>query len=147
MATLGLAGCGGTRPDGLGLTNGHLAPCPDSPNCVSSQTEDGYHSMEPILLEIPVEKAQEVLLGILQEMDRVEIITVEPGYIHAEATSRLAGFVDDVELVVDEADGVIHYRSASRTGYRDMEANRERMVEIWGKYADVVASQKAAVAS
>jgi len=147
MATLGLAGCGGTRPDGLGLTDGRLAPCPDSSNCVSSQVESGYASMEPIVLDVTPEAAQDAIIAVLQGMDRIEIITVEPGYIHAEAKSRLVGFVDDVEFAIDEAEGLIHYRSASRMGYGDVGANRERMVEIWGKYADVIASQKAAVAA
>ena len=141
MATLGLAGCGGEQPSGLGLTDGRLAACPDSPNCVSSLAESGYASMVPIPLTLPAEEAQDALIAVLQEMDRVEIVSVEPGYIHAEASSRLVGFVDDVEFAIDEAEGVLHYRSASRMGYGDMGANRGRMVEIWGKYGDSVADE------
>ncbi len=142
VATFGLAGCAGEAPSGLGLTDGRLAPCPDSPNCVSSQAEDGYASMEPIPLTLPAEEAQDALIAILQEMDRMEIVRVEPGYIHAEASSRLVGFVDDVEFAIDEAEGVIDYRSASRKGHGDMNANRERMVEIWGKYGEVVIGEE-----
>jgi len=144
LATFGLAGCAGEVPAGLGLTEGRLAPCPDSPNCVSSQAESGYAAMEPIDLDIPAQEAEELLLAALRKMDRVEVVAVKPGYIHAEARSSIFGFVDDVEFAIDEADGVIHYRSASRMGYGDMNANRERMVEFWGQYGEMVAVQKVA---
>jgi len=138
VATLGLAGCAGSRPGGLGLTDGRLAPCPDSPNCVSSQATSESHRMEPVPLDAPAAQAQDALLAVLHEMDRMEVVTVEPGYIHAEAASRLLGFVDDVEFSIDEAEGVIHYRSASRLGYGDLGANRDRMVEIWDRYLAAV---------
>jgi len=55
-------------------------------------------------------------------------------HIRAEATSCLFRFVDDVDLVVDEAAGVIHMRSASRTGYSDLGANRKRLEAIRRAY-------------
>ncbi len=134
LATLGLAGCGGSRPDGLGLTDGHLADCPDSPNCVSSQAASDTQRMEALPLALPVAEAQAALHALLGEMDRVEIVGAEPGYIHAEATSRL-GFVDDVEFAFDEAEGLLHFRSASRLGYGDMGVNRARMEEIGARFA------------
>ncbi|MBX3050210.1 MAG: DUF1499 domain-containing protein [Caldilineaceae bacterium] len=138
MATLGLAGCSGDAPSTLGMTDGRLTPCPDSPNCVSSQVENGYPAMEPIPLSLPADETQDVLVAALEEMDGVEVVSTEPGYVHAEAKSRLLGFVDDMEFAIDESDGVIHYRSASRMGYGDMGANRERMVQFWGLYSQVV---------
>ncbi len=30
------------------LKNGRFTPCPDSPNCVSSQAEDPEHFIEPL---------------------------------------------------------------------------------------------------
>jgi len=49
--------------------------------------------------------------------------------VRAEFRSRL-GFVDDVEFRIDEAAGVIHVRSASRTGYWDLGVNRRRVEAI-----------------
>lgn len=144
MATLGLAGCAGQRPSGLGLSGGRLAPCPDSPNCVSSQAESQLHRMEPIPLEIPGAEAQALLLDLLAAEDRYTVVAVEDGYIYAEATSRLFGFVDDVEFAIDEADGVIHFRSASRLGHGDLGANRKRMEEISRKFQAQVAAQQVA---
>ena len=42
-----LTGCSGTMPN-LGVNNGELTPCPETPNCVSSQAQDKEHFIEPI---------------------------------------------------------------------------------------------------
>jgi uncharacterized protein (DUF1499 family) len=39
-------------------------------------------------------------------------------------------FVDDVELAVDPAEHVVHFRSASRVGRSDFGVNRRRMEEL-----------------
>src|SRR5262245_66572391 len=36
------------RPTNLGVKDGKLAPCPSSPNCVSTQADDEGHKIEPI---------------------------------------------------------------------------------------------------
>lgn len=138
MTTFGLVSCAGESPTGLGLSDGRLAPCPDSPNCVSSQSEGEYQGMEPIALTVSAQEAQEALVEVLQGMDRMKIISQQPGYIRAEASSRIFRFVDDVEFAIDEADGVIHYRSAARLGQGDIGVNRDRMVDIWGRYAGAI---------
>ena len=38
----------GTRPTTLGVQKGKLAPCPSTPNCVSSQADDIAHQIQPI---------------------------------------------------------------------------------------------------
>jgi uncharacterized protein (DUF1499 family) len=63
-------------------------------------------------------------------MPRTDIVTLEEDYIHAECRSRIFGFVDDVEFWFDGANGVIHFRSASRMGYSDLGVNRKRMERI-----------------
>ncbi|MCB0114697.1 MAG: DUF1499 domain-containing protein [Caldilineaceae bacterium] len=130
LVTFGLAGCSGERPDNLGVVNGQLAACPDSPNCVSTQATDDEHRMDPLAFSGEVAEAQARILSILQGMDRVTLITDEPGYIHAEARSRTFRFVDDVEFHFDTDTQLIHFRSASRLGYSDMGVNRNRMQEI-----------------
>ena len=49
IGLLGLVGCAGDRPDNLGAQDGLLAPCPNSPNCVSSQANDERHRIAPLL--------------------------------------------------------------------------------------------------
>ena len=55
-------------------------------------------------------------------------------YIRAEATTRIFGFVDDLELRFDDSAQRIHIRSASRIGRSDLGANRarvERLRKAW----------------
>jgi uncharacterized protein (DUF1499 family) len=63
-------------------------------------------------------------------MPRARVVKDEGNYMHAEFTSRIFRFVDDVEFVIDDAHKVIHFRSASRLGYSDFGVNRKRMEEI-----------------
>ena len=123
-------------PDNLGVTNGRLAACPESPNCVSSYETDEEHGMEAMVIDGETAVAQAKILTIIQTMPNSTLIINEPGYIHAEFRSPTMGFVDDVEFYFDEETGLIHFRSASRLGYEDMDANRNRMEGIQAAYAE-----------
>jgi uncharacterized protein (DUF1499 family) len=46
---------------------------------------------------------------------------------HAEFTSALFRFVDDVEFLLDDSTRTIHLRSASRIGNSDLGVNRKRV--------------------
>jgi uncharacterized protein (DUF1499 family) len=63
-------------------------------------------------------------------MKRVRIVTAEECYLHAEFTSALFRFVDDVEFLLDDGTKTIHVRSASRVGYSDLGVNRRRVEAI-----------------
>lgn len=119
------------RPDDLGVTDGTLKDCPNSPNCVSTQAPAGdSHAMEPVRFDGDIAAAQEAILSTIRAMPRTHIVTVEDDYIYAEFRSSLMGYIDDVEFYIDAANGVIHFRSASRLGQGDLGANRNRMEEI-----------------
>lgn len=117
-------------PDNLGVVNGRLTPCPDSPNCVSTQATDELHAITPIAYDDETAAAYAALLAILQADPTYTIITDMPTYIHAEARTAVWQFIDDVEFTFDEAAGLIHFRSASRLGYGDAGANRQRMEAV-----------------
>ena len=51
---------------------------------------------------------------MLRVMPRVTVVTADDHYLHAEFTSALFRFVDDIEFVLDPENRVIHFRSASR---------------------------------
>ena len=106
-----------------------LAPCPSSPNCVSTQAKGGYHAIPPIPFSGSRERVLEQLKAILQKMKRSRIISVSPDYLHAEFRTFL-GFVDDVEFYIDQEQQLIHMRSASRMGYWDFGVNRRRLEAI-----------------
>lgn len=117
-------------PKNLGVSGGMLAPCPLSPNCVSTQATDESHRMDPILLTEPPDIAIGRIKKAVASLPRMKVVTETPDYLQVEATSRLFRFVDDVEFFVDSGTGLIHFRSASRVGHSDLGANRRRMEEI-----------------
>lgn len=124
VGLLTLISCAGDRPTTLGAQNGELAACPDSPNCVSSFEQRESHAIAPLTGNLAAVRAA------LAEMPRAVIVTDENNYIHAEFTSRLMGFVDDVEFLADPASGQVHVRSASRLGHSDLGVNRDRVEAI-----------------
>ena len=107
-----------------------LAPCPDSPNCVSSLATDDGHRVDPLPLEGTAEEALDRLRRIIEEMAGATVDRVEDGRLEARFRSRIFRFTDDVTLVVDEEAGVVHVRSASRVGYSDLGVNRRRVEAI-----------------
>ena len=108
---------------------GAMAPCPDSPNCVSSrQKGDAY--IEPFVLEQDPQRAWPEIIKIIQATPRTEIIEQSPSYIHATATSLIFRFTDDFELELLADGKTVDVRSASRTGYSDMGVNRERIEKL-----------------
>ena len=120
----------GSRPDDLGAREGRLAPCKRTPNCVSSQADadrDAGHYIAPIRIAGRARGAWAALTAVLRAAERVKLVTGNEDYLYAEFSSRIMGFVDDVEFVLDEKAGVIHVRSASRLGRSDFGVNRERV--------------------
>ncbi len=111
-----------------------MKPCPGSPNCVSSQTKDKKHFIEPIQFNTSQKAAHKRLAEIISSLPRTKIITSESDYIRAECASLLFRFVDDLEFVFDEKKKIIHVRSASRIGYSDFGVNRKRVEAIRKKF-------------
>jgi uncharacterized protein (DUF1499 family) len=126
-AALALLSAFSRRPSNLGVVDGRLAPCPDSPNCVSTQAHDAAHRMEPISYSGSAEDALARIKAIVASRPRAKIVTEKENYLHVEFTSALFRFVDDVEFLIDETNRRVHFRSASRAGYGDLGVNRKRM--------------------
>ena len=125
-----LIGCQSLRPANLGTHDGKLAPCPSSPNCVSSQSPDDTHHIAPLTYSGRAADAMKKLTAIIQTFPRTSVITISDSYLHAEFTSAIFRFVDDLEFLVDDTAKIIHVRSASRMGYSDLGVNRKRVEEI-----------------
>jgi uncharacterized protein (DUF1499 family) len=123
------------RPGNLGPHDGRLSACPGSPNCVCSQGGDAMHAIEPIRFEGDPEEAWRRLRQVLACRPRTHIVHESDAYLHAECSSFLFRFVDDVEFLLDRDAGVIHVRSASRAGRSDLGVNRKRVEEIRQAFA------------
>jgi len=130
----------GQRPTNLGIHDGRLIPCPDSPNCVCSYDQDAQHGIAPLTYSGAQTEAIAALKGIIQSLERTEIITETHNYLYVEFTSKLMGYVDDVEFYFDPADAVIQVRSASRLGKSDLGVNRQRVELIREKLAKFVSA-------
>ena len=124
------AGCSAVRPANLGIKDGRLAACPASPNCVSSQTRDQDHAVDPLIYSGPASSAMDDLKQVLRGMKRARIVSKQDGYLHVEFTSALFRFVDDVEFFINSPLQRIEVRSASRVGRSDLGVNRKRVEEI-----------------
>lgn len=111
-----------------------LPPCPQSPNCVSSQDPDPARRVEPLRFVGAPEAALARLRAVLAGLERCVLAVDQPPYLRAEFRSRVFGFVDDVEFLLeaqaDSLGGVIHLRSAARAGWWDLGVNRKRAEEI-----------------
>ena len=121
--------CAGTPPTDIGVRNGQLAPCPDSPNCVCSQDDRTQHHVAPIAYTGQMANAIKTMKQVIMGMPGSHIVAEKHEYIHAEFKSRIMGFIDDVEFYFP-GDSIIHVRSASRVGYSDLGVNRKRIKTI-----------------
>jgi len=128
---------GGNSGIGLGIVDGRLAPCPNKPNCVSSQAaaSDKRHCIEALTYSGEPAQARGRLEGAIAGMKRARLVGREANYWRAEFTSALWRFVDDVEFLFDDNARRIDIRSAARVGYGDFGVNRRRMEEIRRRFS------------
>ena len=112
-----------------------LQPCPNKPNCVSTADPSATHRFQPLPFHGTLQQTHEELVRLIGAMPRSAIVQRQESYIHATFTSRLLGFVDDLEFYLDESKQVVQMRSASRSGYYDFGVNKGRLedvVKAWG---------------
>ena len=125
-------------PESMGVGDDRrLAPCPSSPNCLSSQAEDPDHRVEPLEVSADTDRAWQLAVELVRQAPRAKIVEHQPqrGYLHATFRSSIFRFVDDLELLLDRSDEVIHVRSASRLGYYDFGANARRIEALRETFA------------
>jgi uncharacterized protein (DUF1499 family) len=109
----------GPVPPELGVQAGQLAPCGSPAHCSRAD----WPVNDP-------QAALSLLMPVVLNMEGVEVVETGGGYLHATATSRIFGFVDDLELYADEKAGVLQARSVSRLGDSDLGVNAQRLERI-----------------
>ena len=127
----------GSVPAGLGVTDGRLAPCPSSPNCVSSDAREGDARVEPLPLGPDPSESWRAAERAIETIAGARIVERTDDYVRVECTSRLFGFVDDLELHRRPEGNEIAVRSASRIGYSDLGANRSRVEKLRQAYLEL----------
>ncbi len=142
--TIGLLSCMSTKPENLGITNNQLHPCPNKPNCVCSfsSPENSQNAIPPYKFTGSTAATLLILKQVLSELPRTKIITESENYLHVECTSFLFRFVDDLEILLDDQQKLIHFRSASRVGYSDLGVNRQRVELIKEKLSQLQKNDK-----
>lgn len=109
----------GPPPAELGVHNGALAPCPSPAHCARAN----WAVTDP-------EAAFTALGAAIAAMPRTTIVEQSGDYLHATASSALFGFVDDLELHLDRAHGLLQARSVSRLGDSDLGVNGRRLASL-----------------
>ncbi len=109
-----------------------LPLCNNSPNCVSSQAKiaDKQHYIAPFEIKVAPEHAWTALKEAIIKQPRMIITHETHDTLHAEATSLVMRFVDDINAILDAKALLIHIRSASRVGHSDFGVNRKRIEEL-----------------
>lgn len=126
-----------SRPKTLGAQEGMLSALPSTPNCVSTQTEQGSQWMAPLTFDADITVAMQRIRDVVESMPGATIVEADDQYLYAEFRSPLFRFVDDVEFLIEPETKRIHFRSASRVGYSDLGVNRERMEQFRRRFEAV----------
>ena len=127
-----IAGCGADPVNSTSAKPApyeRMAPCSSAPHCVSSLAADSDHQVEPLRFSGSRAGAHARLLKLLHALPRTQVVANEPDYVHAEVTSALVRFTDDLEFefASGPGGGIIQVRSSSRVGYYDFGVNRSRI--------------------
>ena len=120
----------------VGIVDGKFYPCPNTPNCVSTQATDAKHKISPISYSGTMSEVKEKIIKIVNSLKRTKIITNTENYIHAEVRTATFKFVDDVEFFFDDSEKIVQFRSRARSGHSDMGVNRKRMEKIREMFID-----------
>jgi len=112
------------------MTDPHLQECPESPNCVSTQTQQESKKMDPIPFELDPDEVRKVIKSVVESLPNTNLQKESDSHLHYIFKSKIFGFIDDVEFLIDAGQKLIHFRSASRTGYSDLGVNKKRMTAL-----------------
>ena len=120
VAAASLLHLAGPEPSNLGVREGHLAACASPAHCSRAE----WPVADP-------RAALATLLPAVLALDGVDVVETGADYLHATVTSRLFGFVDDLELHAESERGVLEARSVSRLGDSDLGVNARRLETLW----------------
>ena len=107
----------GPIPADLGVHAGSLSPCRSSAHCSSASWASSSPNNDFARLAAAV-----------ADSPRTVVVEQSEGYLHAECSSALFGFVDDLELLVVNTG--IQARSISRIGDSDLGVNSGRLAQL-----------------
>jgi uncharacterized protein (DUF1499 family) len=104
---------------------------------VSSLAKNQKHRIEPFKLKKDYKTGWATVQRTVGALPRTKIVSADNSDIHAECKSMIFRFVDDLMLHLNPSNGLIHVRSASRTGYSDFGVNRRRVESLRKKLRNI----------
>ncbi|WP_320667852.1 DUF1499 domain-containing protein [Prochlorococcus sp. MIT 1307] len=105
-----------SNTDLLDLSSNELPECFVITHCVR------------VNLEVPdLNRSFKQAKDIIEKTPRTKIIKQSDSYIHAESTTKLMHYVDDLEVKAIQEKKLLQIRSESRIGLGDMGANKKRV--------------------
>jgi uncharacterized protein (DUF1499 family) len=126
MLVTTLWGCSGNHPERVNS----VLDCPDTPNCVSSLAKNPEYRVEPFKLNKDLKTSWDMVHKTVGSLPRTKVVSADNNKIHAECRGMTFLFVDDLMLHLTPSNGIIHIRSASKTGYFDLGVNRDRVESL-----------------
>ena len=93
-----------------------LKPCIQVSHCVREE-------LNVDSVDTPYEKVK----FIVENTPRTKIVEIDGDYLHAEVTSRIMKYVDDLEISFSPEKNNLLIRSESRVGDGDFGVNRKRV--------------------
>jgi uncharacterized protein (DUF1499 family) len=128
IALMLLSSC--SKNPAVGPSHRTLAPCPSSPNCVASDSQDKGHAIAPLRLISTGGESWRQVRSVVLSLPHTRPIVERENYLQVECRSAVFGFVDDLELQLRPNEGVVAVRSTSRIGYYDFGVNRRRIEKL-----------------
>ena len=103
-----------------------LKPCIQISHCVREELEVENMS-EPF----------DLIRQIIENTPRTKIVENDGDYLHAEVTSRIMKYIDDLEVSYIPEDNKIVIRSESRVGEGDFGVNKKRVDSIKNNFFNI----------
>ena len=82
-----------------------------------------------------IDKPFSKLQNIIEQTPRTKIIELDGDYLHAEVTSRIMKYIDDLEVSYIPENNIIEIRSESRVGEGDFGVNKKRVDSIISQFS------------
>lgn len=124
--TLAVIAVRSPMPQDVGLET--VLPCPHTPNCVSSADTRTDWYVAPLRYTGDAQIARIRLREVIEAQPRMFVLGDTGDYLLIERRTPIFRLVDDIELLFDDANGMIHIRSVARLDDNDRGRNR-RTVE------------------
>ena len=102
-----------------------LKPCIQVSHCVREE-------LDVERIDSPYEKVK----SIVKNIPRTKLVDSDGDYLHAEVTSRIMKYVDDLEISSLSEKNNLVFRSESRVGDGDFGVNRKRVDLLTDKLID-----------